>query len=92
MYKLPFRWGSEKLVEQIFGTVWIAIGITVVEMNLNNVKKVRISKGLSRYKVSKDSGIWYKSLCEIEDNKTDVKLSTLRKIAAAMNCEVSDLV
>lgn len=59
---------------------------------MNNVKKVRISKGLSRYKVSKDSGIWYKSLCEIEDNKTDVKLSTLRKIAAAMNCEVSDLV
>jgi DNA-binding Xre family transcriptional regulator len=37
-------------------------------------------------------GEWYKSLCEIEDNKTDVKLSTLRKIAAAMNCEVSDLV
>ena len=58
---------------------------------MNKIKQIREQKGLSRYKVAKVSGVWYKNLIDIENGK-DVTLSTLRKIAAAMNCEVSDLV
>lgn len=58
---------------------------------MNKIKQIREQKGLSRYQVSKASGVWYKNLRDIENGK-DVTLSTLRKIAAAMNCEVSDLV
>ena len=58
---------------------------------MNKIKQIREQKGLSRSQVSKASGVWYKNLIDIEIGK-DVTLSTLRKIAAAMNCEVSDLV
>ena len=58
---------------------------------MNKIKQIREQKGLSRYQVAKVSGVWYKNLIDIENGK-DVTLSTLRKIAAAMNCEVSDLV
>lgn len=58
---------------------------------MNKIKQIREQKGLSRSQVSKASGVWYKNLSDIENGK-DVTLSTLRKIAAAMNCEVSDLV
>lgn len=58
---------------------------------MNKIKQIREQKGLSRYQVAKVSGVWYKNLIDIENGK-DVTLSTLRKIAAAMNCEVSELV
>lgn len=58
---------------------------------MNKIKQIREQKGLSRSQVSKVSGVWYKNLIDIENGK-DVTLSTLRKIAAAMDCEVSDLV
>ncbi|WP_130920362.1 helix-turn-helix transcriptional regulator [Phascolarctobacterium faecium] len=58
---------------------------------MNKIKQIREQKGLSRYQVAKVSGVWYKNLIDIENGK-DVTLSTLRKIAAAMDCEVSDLV
>ena len=58
---------------------------------MNKIKQIREQKGLSRSQVSKASGVWQKNLIDIENGK-DVTLSTLRKIAAAMNCEVSDLV
>jgi DNA-binding Xre family transcriptional regulator len=60
-------------------------------VEMNKIKQIREQKGLSRNQVSKASGVWYKNLIDIENGK-DVTLSTLRKIAAAMNCEVSDLV
>ena len=58
---------------------------------MNKIKQIREQKSLSRYQVAKVSGVWYKNLIDIENGK-DVTLSTLRKIAAAMDCEVSDLV
>ena len=58
---------------------------------MNKIKQIREQKGLSRYQVAKVRGVWYKNLIDIENGK-DVTLSTLRKIAAAMDCEVSDLV
>lgn len=64
---------------------------TIGVVKMNKIKQIREQKGLSRYQVAKVSGVWYKNLIDIENGK-DVTLSTLRKIAAAMNCEVSDLV
>ena len=58
---------------------------------MNKIKQIREQKGLSRNQVANTSGVWYKNLYDIENGK-NVTLSTLRKIAAAMNCEVSDLV
>lgn len=64
---------------------------TIGVVKMNKIKQIREQKGLSRYQVAKVSGVWYKNLIDIENGK-DVTLSTLRKIAVAMNCEVSDLV
>lgn len=64
---------------------------TIGVVKMNKIKQIREQKGLSRYQVAKVSGVWYKNLIDIENGK-DVTLSTLRKIAAAMDCEVSDLV
>lgn len=58
---------------------------------MNKIKQIRESKGLSRYEVSKKSGVWYKNLRDIEEGK-DVTLSTLRKIAAAIDCNASELI
>lgn len=47
-------------------------------------------KGVTRYEVSKRSGVAYRTLLLIERGG-DVKLSTLVKIANALNVEVKEL-
>lgn len=58
---------------------------------MEKVKQVRLEKKISLYRISKETGITYSALFKIEQGG-DVKLSTLRKIAAAMNCKISDIV
>ena len=57
---------------------------------MNKVKEVRKKLGVSRYRLSEDTGISYKALTAIE-NGGDVKLSTLNKIAIALDVVVKEL-
>ena len=57
---------------------------------MNKVKEVRKKLGVSRYRLSEDTGISYKALTAIE-NGGDVKLSTLNKIAVALDVVVKEL-
>jgi DNA-binding Xre family transcriptional regulator len=54
------------------------------------VKKVRTEKHISKYMLSKLTGITRPALTKIE-NGGDVKLSTLHKIAEALDVDVVDL-
>lgn len=62
------------------------------EKRLNRIKETRESKGMTRYELAKRTGLWYVSLVKIENNKTDIKLSSIIKIAEALECSIADLV
>lgn len=58
---------------------------------MNNVKKFRELKQMSRYRLEQLTGISYESLSRIERG-CDVKLSTLSKIATALDVSIKELV
>jgi len=55
------------------------------------IKRVREEKGISRYRLAKDSGISYSHLTAIEDNKHSPSLEVVRKIASGLGVTVSEL-
>ena len=58
---------------------------------MNLVRQVRESKQMSRYRLASISGLAYSLIFRIE-NGSDVHLSTLEKLAVALNVDVKDLV
>lgn len=57
----------------------------------NNIKQIRKKKNLTLNELAKKTGLAYGNLWKVEHG-SDVKLSTLYKIAEALRCKVSDLV
>jgi DNA-binding Xre family transcriptional regulator len=57
----------------------------------NNIKIVRQQKGKSLYWLAKNTGLAYRNLWDVEHG-ADVKLSTLYRIAEALQCKVTDLI
>lgn len=55
------------------------------------IKEMRVLRGMSLYKLAQITGFSYSTLWNIEKGG-DVRLSTLKKIADALGCNVSDLV
>lgn len=58
---------------------------------MNRIKEVRQKKNISLYRLSKETGIAYKNLWRIEHD-ADTRVSTLKKIADALDCNASDLI
>lgn len=58
---------------------------------MNLVRQVRESKKISRYRLAAISGLAYSLVFRIE-NGSDVHLSTLEKLALALDVSVKDLV
>lgn len=56
-----------------------------------NLKKIRKSMNISQIDFAADCGISTEILSLLEREKTDPRLSTLQKIAAYVNCDVSEL-
>lgn len=56
-----------------------------------NITHIRESKNISRYALAKKAGISYKALVAIE-NDGDVKLSTLERIAEALQVSIVELI
>ena len=57
------------------------------------IKKIRLEKGLSLYKLSKITGLNRPYLTQLENNKKfNPSLATMYKIAHALDCKIDDLV
>lgn len=57
-----------------------------------NIKKVRTSKDLTQKELGKKLGITAAAISALEKDKTNIKLSTVRKIAEALGVTMSDIV
>ena len=55
------------------------------------IKKIRLAKGLSQKEVVIGANIEKAQFSRIENNKTDPSFSTIEKIANAMGCSMSEL-
>jgi len=56
------------------------------------LKALRKERGYTRYRLSKLSGLSQEGIALMEKPKADPKLSTLRKLAQALDVKVCDLV
>lgn len=54
------------------------------------LKQIRLAKGISKYRIAKETGMQYKSIDAVEKGG-DLRVSTLRKIAKALNVDVKEL-
>ncbi len=61
------------------------------QMIPNNIRRIRRAKDITIKELASKDGLAYGNLWHVEHG-SDVKLSTLCKIAEALNCNVSDLV
>ena len=61
-----------------------------VEQVIENIRKLRIAKGISIIQLSNDSGISRSHLFYIESKKSVPSLITLSKLATAMNVTMKD--
>jgi transcriptional regulator with XRE-family HTH domain len=55
------------------------------------IKKIRLAKGLSQKEVVLGANIEKAQFSRIENNKTDPSFSTIEKIAKSMGCTMSEL-
>lgn len=71
-----------------FCTTYFTTKMEVCQML--KIKEIREQKGLSKYKVSKDSGISYVRYTDLERG-ADPRVSTLKKIADALGVDIKEL-
>lgn len=58
-----------------------------------NLKKIREAKGLTQSELAKKSGISRITINRIENgSQKDIMVGNLNKLAAALECKVSDLI
>ncbi len=58
-----------------------------------NLRKIRESKGMTQGELAEKSGISRITICRIEnETQKDLLVGNLNKLAAALDCEVSDLI
>ncbi|WWU64686.1 helix-turn-helix transcriptional regulator [Clostridium baratii] len=62
-------------------------------MNIGeNIKKIRIKKGISRKKLAKELNVSEPTISRYENNKREPNLETLKKIANVLECDLSRLI
>ncbi len=59
---------------------------------LPNLRKIREAKGYSLRTLADKVGMSYVALFRLESGETDPRLSTLRKLAKALNVTVAELI
>ncbi len=57
----------------------------------HNIKKLRKAAGLTQKQLGEKLGISFQSVAQWETGKRIPKIETLRKIAAALNCDISEI-
>lgn len=58
----------------------------------DNVRALRLSKGISQQKLANDSGIAVRTLARLELGEGGVQLSTAERLAEALGVSLSELV
>jgi DNA-binding XRE family transcriptional regulator len=58
---------------------------------MENVRNIRIKKGMTQSQLANLAGIKQPSLSEIEAGKKMPKLDTAKRIAAVLDCAIDDL-
>lgn len=58
----------------------------------NNIKKIRYAKGITQTSLAKAIHLSRQYVCDLENGKRATKRETLTKIAAVLECNVSDLI
>ena len=62
-------------------------------MNIESFKRIKKEKGINNYEIHKRSGVLESTLSEFEKGKhTDLRISTLIKIADALDVTLDELV
>lgn len=56
------------------------------------LKELLEEKGMTLYRLARESGLAYQALAKIRDHKvTDIKLGTLDRLCGVLKCEPNDL-
>lgn len=56
----------------------------------NNVKKIREKRGMTQEQLSERAGVSRITISQLENGANDVRLGTLKRIAEALECSVTD--
>ena len=64
----------------------------MVTVNTEKLQSERISKGISRYKLSLLSGLASNAVFRMETKKQKVSFVRLQAVANALNCDVNNLI
>lgn len=54
------------------------------------LKEIRLAKGISKYRIAKETGMQYQTIDAVEKG-CDLRVSTLLKIAKALDVDIKDL-
>lgn len=54
------------------------------------LKEIRLAKGISKYRIAKETGMQYQTIDAVEKG-SDLRVSTLIKIAKVLDVDVKDL-
>ena len=68
---------------QLFGYAEMSISV--------NLQTIRKEKGLNQEQLAEQSGVSLTQISKIERNETDPRVSTIEKLAKALNCSVDQL-
>lgn len=70
------------------------VNMEVIKMDavIKNYERLKEAKGMSDYRVAKQTGLSYQAVLNFKQGKSDIRLSTIRKIAAALGVSASELV
>lgn len=64
----------------------------MVNVNAEKLQNERVSKGISRYKLSLLSGLASNAVFRMETKKQKVSFVRLQAVANALNCDVNKLI
>lgn len=57
-----------------------------------NLKQIRMARQLNQSETARRAGLSQSLVCRVENGLIDPPLSTLRRLAQALNCSVAELV
>jgi transcriptional regulator with XRE-family HTH domain len=63
-----------------------------MEVNVNRIKHLRHLRALTLRELGEESGVSYATIWRIESGHSDVRPSTIRKLARALGVDTAELV
>ncbi len=63
-----------------------------MEINVNRIKHLRHLRALTLRELEQESGVSYATIWRIENGHSDVRPSTIRKLARALGVDTAELV